>query len=153
MESSIAVFLSRQPACERQPRCHCLALGGKTAGLDSRYSAVGSAHNTSWPKRQQFDLSSPTMTHKACEAMGGWPMHGQCIQRVPDACTARAKSASAHCALRPVTPQEPLMESTTAELYCPTRTDNAWESIWGGQQRQGSRMEVFEGLPAQTALR
>ncbi len=51
MESSIAVFLSRQPACERQPPCHCLALGGKTAGLDSRYGAVGSAHNTSWPKR------------------------------------------------------------------------------------------------------
>ncbi len=28
------------------------------------------------------------------------------------------------------------MESTTAELSCPTRTDGAWESIWGGQRSQ-----------------
>ena len=43
MESSTEVFLLRQPAHERLPTtCPTMALGGKTAGLDPRYSAVGS---------------------------------------------------------------------------------------------------------------
>ena len=45
--------------------------------VDPRYSPVDIPDNTSWPKRQRFDSSSPTMTHKAWEAMWG----GQCIQR------------------------------------------------------------------------